>query len=56
MPALHIAVLDDEVDITQLLADHLRNQGFRATQVHSGQALMALMPVKRHFVLLSTVA
>ena len=43
MPALHIAVLDDEVDITQLLADYLGNQGFRATQVHSGHALMALM-------------
>ncbi|MEO5771173.1 MAG: response regulator transcription factor [Burkholderiaceae bacterium] len=42
---LHIAVLDDEADITQLLADYLRNQGFRATQVHSGHALMALMPV-----------
>jgi len=45
MPALHIAVLDDEVDITQLLADYLGNQGFRATQVHSGHALMALMAV-----------
>ena len=44
-PALHIAVLDDEVDITQLLANYLRGQGFRVTPVHSGSSLMALMPV-----------
>ena len=44
-PALHIAVLDDEVDITQLLANYLRGQGFRVTPVHSGRSLMALMPV-----------
>ena len=41
----HIAILDDEVDITQLLCDYLQSRGFRATQVHSGHALMALMPV-----------
>lgn len=39
----HIAILDDEVDITQLLAGYLTSQGFRATQLHSGAALMALM-------------
>ena len=44
-PAAHIAVLDDEVDITQLLANYLRGQGFRVTPVHSGRSLMALMPV-----------
>ena len=44
-PALHIAVLDDEVDITQLLANYLRGHGYRVTPVHSGHALMALMPV-----------
>ena len=44
-PAPHIAVLDDEVDITQLLASYLRGQGFRVTPVHSGRSLMALMPV-----------
>ncbi len=43
MPALHIAVLDDEVDITLLLANYLRGQGYRVTPVHSGQSLMALM-------------
>ena len=42
-PALHIAVLDDEVDITLLLANYLQGQGFRVTPVHSGRALMALM-------------
>jgi len=42
--ALHIAILDDEVDITQLLANYLQSHGFRVTQLHSGQALMTLMP------------
>lgn len=40
----HIAVVDDEVDITQLLAGYLGNQGYRVSQLHSGHALMALMP------------
>ena len=39
----HIAVLDDEVDITQLLARYLQGQGFRVTQLHSGSHLLALM-------------
>jgi DNA-binding response OmpR family regulator len=39
----HIAVLDDEVDITQLLGNYLQNQGFRVSQLHSGRALMELM-------------
>lgn len=43
--ALHIAVLDDEVDITQLLANYLRGHGYRVTPVHNGPALMALMPL-----------
>ncbi len=43
--ATHIAVLDDEVDITTLLANYLQGHGFRVTQVHNGTALMALMPV-----------
>ncbi len=41
---IHIAVLDDEVDITQLLANYLKGHGFRVSQLHSGQALMDLMP------------
>ena len=41
--ALHIAVLDDEPDITQLLAGYLGAQGYRVTQLHSGAALMATM-------------
>ena len=45
IPALHIAVLDDEVDVTQLLASYLRGHGFRVTPVQSGLSLMALMPV-----------
>lgn len=39
----HIAVLDDEVDIRQLLATYLRAHGFRVSQWHSGQALMQAM-------------
>ena len=43
-PSLHIAVVDDEVDITQLLASYLAAQGYRVTQLHSGRALAELMP------------
>jgi two-component system OmpR family response regulator len=39
----HIAVLDDEADITQLLAHYLQGHGFRVSQLHSGRALMDLM-------------
>ncbi|WP_062364905.1 response regulator [Variovorax paradoxus] len=41
--ASHIAVLDDEIDITQLLASYLQSHGFRVTQLHNGPSLMALM-------------
>jgi len=41
--ATHIAVLDDEADITQLLAQYLGSHGFRISQVHSGAALASLM-------------
>ena len=41
--ALHIAVVDDEVDITRLLAGYLESQGFRVTQLHAGRALLDLM-------------
>ena len=43
-PALHIAILDDEVDITLLLADYLQGHGYRVTQLHNGRSLMDLMP------------
>jgi len=39
----HIAVLDDEPDITQLIARYLGAQGFRVSQVHRGPDLLALM-------------
>jgi len=39
----HVAVLDDEIDITQLLAHYLQTQGFRVSQMHSGRALLELM-------------
>jgi two-component system, OmpR family, response regulator len=41
--AQHIAVLDDEPDITTLLSGYLQGQGFRVTAVHNGPSLMALM-------------
>ena len=36
MSPLHIAVLDDEADITRLLASYLQGHGFRVTQLHAG--------------------
>ena len=39
----HIAVVDDEVDITQLLEGYLGRQGFRVSSLHSGAALLQLM-------------
>ena len=42
--SVHIAIVDDDTDITDLLGNYLRHQGFRVTPLHSGQALMALMP------------
>ena len=39
----HIAVVDDERDITQLLAGYLQKQGFRVTELSTGPALMTLM-------------
>jgi two-component system OmpR family response regulator len=41
---VHIAVLDDEIEITRLLATYLQGRGFRVTQMHRGAELMALMP------------
>jgi two-component system OmpR family response regulator len=43
--AQHIAVLDDEVEITQLLAGYLQSRGYRVSQVHDGRSLLQLMPV-----------
>ncbi|WP_254789723.1 winged helix-turn-helix domain-containing protein [Variovorax sp. OV329] len=39
----HIAVLDDESDITQLLASYFGGHGFRVSQLHTRSALMDLM-------------
>ena len=41
--AAHIAVLDDEVEITRLLANYLQGQGFRVSQLHDGRSLMTLL-------------
>ena len=39
----HIAVLDDEPDITTLLSNYLQSQGFRVSVAHRAETLMALM-------------
>jgi len=39
----HIAVVDDEADITTLLGDYLEGQGFRVSRLSSGRALLELM-------------
>ena len=39
----HLAVVDDEAEITQLLASYLAAHGFRVSQLHSGRALLELM-------------
>jgi two-component system, OmpR family, response regulator len=41
---VHIAIVDDEPDITRLLGTYLQAQGYRTTALQSGAALMALMP------------
>jgi two-component system, OmpR family, response regulator len=41
---MHVAVVDDEADITRLLAAYLPGHGFRVTELHSGAALLALLP------------
>jgi DNA-binding response OmpR family regulator len=39
----HIAVVDDELEITVLLGRYLESQGFRVSQLHDGAALLRLM-------------
>ena len=41
--SIHIAVLDDESDITLLLANYLQGHGFRVSQLHAGADLMDVM-------------
>jgi two-component system OmpR family response regulator len=39
----HLAIVDDELAITELLAGYLAGHGFRVSQLHSGRDLMGLM-------------
>jgi two-component system OmpR family response regulator len=39
----HLAIVDDDLDITTLLANYLAGHGFRTSALHSGAELMALM-------------
>ncbi|WP_431273058.1 winged helix-turn-helix domain-containing protein [Variovorax ureilyticus] len=41
--ATHLAVLDDETEITQMLAVYLTAQGYRVSALHTGAELLALM-------------
>jgi two-component system OmpR family response regulator len=41
---LHLAVVDDEQDITRLLATYLQGHGFRVSELRTGRDLLALMP------------
>lgn len=43
MSSAHVAVVDDDPEITLLLKNYLQAQGYRVSQLHSGAALMALM-------------
>ena len=43
MSTPHVAVLDDEPDITKLIARYLGTQGYRVSQLHNGADLLALM-------------
>jgi two-component system, OmpR family, response regulator len=42
-PTLHLAVLDDEPAITQLIARYLSTHGYRVSQAHCGATLMTFM-------------
>ena len=41
--ATHLAVVDDEPDITRLLATYLKGHGFRVSTLHDGASLWRLM-------------
>ncbi|MFL6700547.1 MAG: response regulator [Vitreoscilla sp.] len=40
---LHVAIVDDEIEITMLLANYLGGRGYRVTQLHGGAGLMSLL-------------
>jgi two-component system OmpR family response regulator len=43
VPLAHIAILDDEPDITAMLGLYLSSHGYRVSEVHRGSALTELM-------------
>ena len=45
MTPIHLAVVDDDADITTLLGTYLPAHGFRVTQLHSGRELMHTMAI-----------
>jgi two-component system OmpR family response regulator len=43
MGATHLAIVDDEAEITQLVANYFKGHGYRVSQLHDGASLFALM-------------
>jgi two-component system OmpR family response regulator len=43
MSAVHLAIVDDETGITQLVANYLKAHGYRVSQLHDSAALFDLM-------------
>jgi two-component system, OmpR family, response regulator len=43
MGTVHLAVVDDEAEVTQLVANYLKSHGYRVSQLHDGASLFALM-------------
>jgi DNA-binding response OmpR family regulator len=43
MGAVHLAVVDDETEITQLVAGYFKGHGYRVSQLHDGASLFKLM-------------
>ena len=43
MSVTHLAVVDDETEITQVVANYLQGHGYRVSQLHHGAELLHLM-------------
>jgi two-component system, OmpR family, response regulator len=52
MGAVHLAVVDDEAEITQLVANYLKGHGFRVSQLHDGASLFELMAADAPLIVL----
>jgi len=43
MSVTHLAIVDDETEITQVVANYLQGHGYRVSQLHHGAELLQLM-------------